>query len=392
MENIFYNRQFLDNSDLKEVQKSLKEKLITTGPYVKKLELSLQKYLGVKNAISCSSGTSAIFIALKSINLKKGDNVIMPAINFVASSNAVEMLGANIYLADIDINTGQMSPKTLRECIRFNKLKKIKAVVTMYLGGNPNNIIEFYKLKKSFKFFLIEDSCHALGAKYLFKKNFLMIGCSKHCDISTFSLHPVKSITSGEGGIITTNNNVLASKIKLLRSHGMVRATNSKNKNQYWKYDIMTPSLNFRLSDINASLAYSQLKKLNKFIKNRNKLFLSYQFQFKDIQKFLKVVVSDKNTISAHHLMIVMINFKRLKIDKNTFIKKMIKSKIFPQFHYIPIYKFTYYKHLKNKYEFVSSEGYYDSALSLPLYYKLSEKNLIKITKVVKKIINQYEI
>ena len=331
-------------------------------------------------------------MALKSINLKRGDNIIIPAINFVASVNVAEMLGANIYLADIDINTGQMTPKTLKECIKFNKLKKIKAVVTMYLGGNPNNIIEFYKLKKIFKFFLVEDSCHALGAKYFFKKNFLMVGCSKHCDISTFSLHPVKSITSGEGGIITTNNNTIASKIKLLRSHGMFKDINVKNNNEYWKYDITIPSLNFRLSDINASLAYSQLKKLNKFIKNRNKLFLNYQLQFKNIQNFIKVIVSPKNTVSANHLMIVLINFKKLKIDKNTFIKEMIKNKIFPQFHYIPIYKFTYYKHLQNKYEFTSSDSYYDSALSLPLYYKLSEKDLIKITSVVKKIINKYAI
>ena len=389
MEKIYYNKQFLDKSDLKEVQKSLKEKLITTGPYVKKLELSLQNYLGVKNAICCSSGTSAIFIALKSIDLKRGDNIIIPAINFIASVNMSEALGANIYLADVDSKTGQMTPETLKDCIRKKKKKKIKAVVSMYLGGSPNNILEFYKLKIFFKFFLIEDSCHALGAKYTHNKKTLMVGCSKHCDLSTFSLHPVKSITSGEGGIVTTNNNILASRIKLFRSHGMFK---QKNTNEYWKYDIVTPGYNFRLSDINASLAYSQLKKLDKFISHRNKLFLKYFNQFKDISDILEVVNHEKNTISAHHLLIVMINFKKLKINKDQFIKRLIKSNIFPQFHYKPIYKFTYYKKLKNNYKFTNSENYYKNALSLPLYYSLSERNLNKIIITIKKILIKYGI
>ncbi len=389
MEKIYYNKQFLDQSDLREVQKSLKEKLITTGPYIQKLEEGLKKYLSTKNAIVCSSGTSAIFMALKSINLKSGDNIIIPAINFIASVNMSETLGANVYLADIDVNTGQMSPKNLEDCIKHNKLKKIKAVVTMYLGGSPNNVLAFYKLKKIFKFFLIEDSCHALGAKYIYNNKTFMVGCSKHCDLSTFSLHPVKSITSGEGGIVTTNNNKLASKVKLFRSHGMFK---KKNTSQYWEYDIIAPGFNFRLSDINASLAYSQLKKLNRFVAHRNKLFLKYCSQLKDISNVLKVIKHDENTISAHHLMIVIINFKKLKINKDQFIQKLINNHIFPQFHYKPIYKFKYYKKLKNNYKFKNSDDYYKNALSLPLYYSLSEKHLIKITTIIKKILKKYGI
>ena len=170
MSKIYYNKQFLDSSDIKEVKNSLNQKLITTGPYVKKLEKNLQNYLGTKNAITCSSGTSAIFLALKSVDLKKGDNIIIPAINFIASTNIAELLQANIYLADVDSNTGQMTPQTLKDCIKFHKLKNIKVVITMFLGGSPNNIVEFFQLKKKLKFYLIEDSCHALGAKYSYKK------------------------------------------------------------------------------------------------------------------------------------------------------------------------------------------------------------------------------
>lgn len=387
MEKIPYNKQYLDKSDLLEVQRSLKGRLITTGPYVQKLEKKLKKYFNTKNAIICSSGTSAIFMALKSIELKSRDNIIIPAINFIASVNMAEMLGANIYLADVDSETGQMTPKTLKDCIRRNKLKKVKAVVTMYLGGSPNNVLEFYKLKKIFKFFLIEDSCHALGAKYIYNKKFLKVGCSKHCDLSTFSLHPVKSMTSGEGGIVTTNNKILASRVNNLRSHGIYK---EKNANEYWKYDIKSPGFNFRLSDINAALAVSQLKKLNKFIISRNKLYLKYVNNFKDTSNIVKIIKHEEKAVSAHHLIIILINFKKLKINKDQFIKELIKNNIFPQFHYKPIYKFTYYSKLKKNYKFTNSENYHKNALSLPLYFELSDKNLNKITKITKVILNKY--
>ena len=219
-----------------------------------------------------------------------------------------------------------------------------------------------------------------------------MVGCSKHCDISTFSLHPVKSITSGEGGIVTTNNKALALKIRILRSHGMSRAINPNKANQYWKYDIVMPSLNFRLSDINASLAYSQLKKLNKFINFRNKFYLKYKYEFRNFTNFIKVVQNKNNIFSAHHLMIILINFKRLKINKDQFIEMLIGKGIYPQYHYIPIYRFSYYKKLKDGYKFKNSESYYKSALSLPLYYNLSEENFIRIIKEIKKIIKQHTV
>ena len=130
----------------------------------------------------------------------------MPAINFIAVYNMAKLMNAKIFLADVDSLTGQMTPKTLLKCIKNNKLKKIKAIVTMYLGGYPENVIEFYKIKKRFNCYLIEDACHAFGARYFYNKKYLPVGCCKHADISTFSLHPVKSITTGEGGIITTNN------------------------------------------------------------------------------------------------------------------------------------------------------------------------------------------
>lgn len=218
MNYIPYGRQFIDKNDISLVTRALKKNLITTGLYVKKFENNISKFLKVKYVSSCSSGTSAMHLALMAIGLKKNDVVIMPAINFIAAYSMASIVKAKIVLADVDPFTGQMTPKTLLECIKNNKLKKIKTIITMYLGGYPENVIEFYKIKKKYNCYLIEDACHALGAKYLYNKMFLPIGSCKHADISTFSLHPVKTITSGEGGLVTTNNIIFHKKIISLRS------------------------------------------------------------------------------------------------------------------------------------------------------------------------------
>lgn len=388
MKKITYNKQYLDNKDIKEVIKSLKNDLITTGPFVKSFENKLSKYLGVKNVITCSSGTSALYIALRALDIKKNDVIIIPAINFIASINMAQILGAKIYLCDVNESTGQMTPETLRECIKINKLKKIKAVITMYLGGNPNNIVNFYKLKKKYNFYLVEDSCHALGSSYYFKKKKIKIGSCYHSDISTFSLHPVKSITSGEGGFLTTNSKFLSDKFKLLRSHGIIR---SNRKKKYWKYDVSLPSFNFRMSDINASLGYSQLNKLDGFVKKRNLLAGLYINKLSEISDKVKIIQANKNIISSYHLLIMLIDFKKLKIKKDKFIYLLNKSGIYPQYHYDPIYKFSFYKFLKRGKKFNSAEKYYQGAISVPLYYNLSIKNLMKVIKSVKDIVKKYE-
>ena len=150
-------------------------------------------------------GTSALYLAFKSLNITSKDNIIIPSINFVASCNMLRLLGANVFIADVDKHTGQMRPIDVLNCIKKNNLKKIKAIVTMYMGGSPDHVVEFYNLKKKINFKIIEDACHALGSKYKHKNKIYKIGSCKHSDISVFSMHPVKTITSGEGGLITTN-------------------------------------------------------------------------------------------------------------------------------------------------------------------------------------------
>ena len=383
MKIIPYGRQYIDIEDIRIVTKSLKQDLITTGRYVKKFESKFSKFFKVKYAVSCNSGTSALHLALMAINIKKNDVIIMPAINFIAVYNMARLMNAKIFLADVDSLTGQMTPKTLSECIKSNKLKKIKAIVTMYLGGYPENVIEFYKIKKKFNCYLIEDACHALGSKYLSKKGYLSIGSCKHSDISTFSLHPVKTITTGEGGIVTTDNKVFYNKILSLRSHGII-----KNNKCHWKYNLSTSGFNYRLSDINCALGLGQLKKINKFINYRKKIFNIYK---NELKKIINIVNLPFYKISkpSYHLFLISFNFKKIKSTKDKFIKFLRKNNIFCQYHYIPIYKFKLFNQKINLNFYQGAETYYKNTISLPIFYDLNFSLQNKIINKIKFFLNK---
>jgi len=370
-----YGRQYIDSQDIKFVSKALKQDLITTGNYVKKFEKKISEFLKVKYVASCNSGTSALHLALMAINLKKDDVIIMPAINFIAVYNMAKLMNAKIFLADVDPLTGQMTPETLLECIKNNKLKRVKVIVTMYLGGYPENIIEFYNIKKRLNCYLIEDACHALGAEYLFKKKYYHIGSCKHSDISLFSLHPVKTITSGEGGLVATNNKIFYNKIISLRSHGI-----HKNKKFHWKYSIKESGFNYRLSDLNCALALSQLKKINYFINYRKKIFNIYRAYLTKINNLISFPLY-KEKRSSYHLFLASIKFDIKKLTKDKLLQFLKKKKIFFQYHYIPIYKFKLFDYKINLKNYKGTETYYKNTVSLPIFYNLKpakQKLIIK--------------
>jgi dTDP-4-amino-4,6-dideoxygalactose transaminase len=381
MKTIPYGCQFIDNQDIKLVSKALKEDLITTGNYVKKFENKISKFLKAKYSLSCSSGTSALHLALIAIDLKKNDTIIMPAINFIAVYNMAKLMNAKIFLADVDPMTGQMTPQTLLACIKNNKLKKIKAIVTMYLGGYPENVIEFYKIKKKFNCYLIEDACHALGAQYIHKRKIFFIGSCKHSDIATFSMHPVKSITSGEGGILTTNNKKIYEKAKLFRSHGL------RKDKDHWNYEIIYNGFNYRLSDINCALALSQLQKLKKFIFLRKKRFVLYKKKLSDLKIYLGTPNYSKDIRPSYHLFLINLNLKNIFFKKNIFFREMLKKKVIVQFHYKPIFSFKkiYQSKLVNN-NYKGALRYYKSTLSIPIFPSLTDKQQNYIVKKIKKL------
>lgn len=369
-----YGKHFIDSKDVNEVSKSLKLDAITNGKNIEIFEKKLSKYTGSKFVSVCNSGTSSILLAFMSIELKKNDVIIMPSINFIAAYNMAKFLGAKIYLADVDKNTGQMSPQNVLDCCKKFKIKKVKAVIPMYLGGYPQNAQNFIKLKKKLKCYIIEDACHALGASYKYKNKNYKIGSCKHSDISTFSLHPLKTITTGEGGVVCTNNKNLDKKIKLLRSHGLIR-----DHKKHWVYNSQFFGFNFRINDFQCALGISQLKKIRKFIIERKKIYSFYKLKFNKFD-FLDLPKYDLNNSSSYHL--CLINIKKFNIKKkDAFIKYMAKKKIMVQYHYIPIYKFDLFK---EKYIGKNSELFYKSSVSIPIYYGLSKKKQNYIIQKIK--------
>ena len=382
MKYIPYGRQFIDNKDKKLISSSLSNDLITTGPFVEKFERNLSKYFNCKYSYVCSSGTAAIHLAMLSVGLKKDDIILMPAVNFIAAYNMAKIIGLKVFLVDVDEFTGQVTPNKVLECIKKNKLKKIQALLIMFHGGYPENIKKLYDIKKRYNFYIIEDACHALGAKYKYKNKLFKIGSCKHADISTFSLHPLKTITSGEGGIVTSNNAKIAKSIQLFRSHGILR-----KKNKHWEYDILEYGFNYRLSDINCALGLSQLKKINFFLKKRKKIYQQYLKEFKNFSQNIVIPKYSKNIESSYHLFLLNIAFNKLKKNKNHFMKYLKDNKIVAQQHYIPIYKFSIYK--GESIGFSGAEKYFNNSISLPIFVNLSNINQIKIIKIIKRYFKQ---
>jgi len=372
LKHLSYGSHFIDSTDLKAVSKALKNEQITSGLLVKNFETKISKYLGVKYSTVCSSGTSALHMAFNSIKLNKNDVILMPSMTFIASYSMAKAFGAKVYLIDIDPYSGQITPETIEKCIIKNNLKKIKCLVTMHLGGYPKNIETIYKLKKKYNFIIIEDACHAFGAEYKYKNNFFKIGSCKHSDIACFSFHPLKTITTGEGGAVTTNNKSFQQSFTKFRSHGFI-------KKNHWNYEIENFGFNYRLSDINCALGISQLNKIKKFLIKRKKIFEIYKKHLKKFSDVIRTIEFDDNDRPSYHLFIIFLK-KTNKFKKDNLINFFLKKNIILKQHYKPIYKFKIFDKKKSS-NFPNADKYYNSAISLPIHFKMKKKDINNVLK-----------
>ena len=371
-----YARPKIFKKDIAKVNTVLNSQFLTTGPEIPKFENKLKKKLNSKYALTVNSATSALHLCCLAMGLSKNDYLWTSSITFVASANCGIYCGAKIDLIDIDDETLNISIDKLEDKLliakKKNKLPKI--IIPVHLGGNPCDMKNLKRLSKVYKFKIIEDASHAIGATY----NKIQIGSCKYSDACVFSFHPVKIITSGEGGAMLTNDKNLARKFSLLRSHGIVRKNVSKSSGYDWYYEQKNLGFNYRLNDIEAALGSSQLNKLNKFIKRRNNLAKYY---LKKLNKqYIKCQQVNLNSVSSYHLFII-----RTKPSLRKLIyENLKKNKIITSFHYIPIYRHPFYKQFKfNKKNFFYSEKYYKEGLSLPMYFGLTNLIQNKIIKVV---------
>ncbi len=386
MEFIPYGRHTITDEDISMVVSSLKGKCITQGNIVPDFEKQIAKKVLSEHAIATNSATSALHLACLSLDLKEGDILWTSPISFVASANCALYCNAKVDFVDIDSDTGLLSidklSYKLKKAERNNCLPKI--LIPVHLAGSSCDMIEIKKLADKYNFKIIEDASHAIGGKYFND----YVGCCKYSDISVFSFHPVKIITTGEGGMITTNQDSLYHKMIDLRSHGIIKDPErfSQPFEGMWHYEQTQLGFNYRLTDIQAALGLSQLKRLDSIVAERNKQLNIYKDLLKDLP--IKFLSTPDGVYSAVHLAIIILDKSRAEEHAKLF-NKLRGLNIGVQLHYKPIHTQPYYKLQGfNDDDFPNSLNYSKTAFSIPIFPGLSYKEQLYVCNCLLKILN----
>jgi len=382
-----YGRQHITENDIKAVVDVLKSDFITQGPAIEKFETGIRDYTSAKHCLAFNSATSALHVACLSLGVGAGDLVWTTPISFVASSNCALYCGADVDFVDIDdesfnICINELS-KRLKKAAEDKKLPKV--LICVHLAGQSCDMQEIYELCSEYDVKIIEDASHAIGGSYKDVK----IGSCKYSDITIFSFHPVKIVTTGEGGALLTNSDELHKKASLLRTHGITKQETDfiKESDGPWYYEQQILGFNYRITDIQAALGFSQLQRLDEYIKRRNEIALYYNEKLQSDR--IQTPVVGKSSVSAFHLYIIRVSSA---IQENVF--KYLRSKnIGVNLHYIPIHTQPYYEDIGFKEGmFPKAEAYYKKAISIPMFPNLTEEELEYICESIHRAVDEYTI
>ena len=362
--NIPYGHQSIDAVDRQAVAETLASEWITQGPKIQEFEQALAKYCGAKYAVAVSSGTAALHLAALAGGLKKGDEAITTPITFLATSNALLYAGATPVFADIDEATGNIDPGQITKRIT----RRTKAILPVHFGGLPARMKEIPKIARRHGLLIIEDAAHALGAAYVHGAK---VGSCRFSDMTVFSFHPVKNITTGEGGAITTNRKDLYEKLKTLRSHGVIRSKQSQRQLGGWYYEMRELGFNYRITDFQCALGLTQLRKLDSFIRKRQQVVRRYETAFKKLKEWIRVPAQKMDGEKhARHLYLLRLHTKRPMAHRRALYDALKAAGIQSQVHYIPVYWQPFYRNFfrGEKIHCPNAERYYAGTLSLPLF------------------------
>ena len=376
-----YGKQDLTKSDIKAVIKALDSDLITQGPLIQKFESDLKNYTKAKYAVVFSSGTTAMHAACLAAGLSDKHEGITTPITFAASANCMLYTGATLRLADIEHDTAQLSWQKIKKHIT----KKTKMIVAVDLAGRPVDLQEISFECQKRGIFILRDACHSFGGSFKKSKraNFKKVGSCVYADMTSFSFHPVKPITTGEGGAITTNNFDIYKKLLKFRHHGITKNkddfVNSEFSDLGWYHEIQDLGYNYRLTDFQCALGISQLQRLDKNLFKRQKLVKTYLKKLQGHVDFIKA--DDDLNISGHHIFPVLFKSQ----NRNQIYRFLLKNQILTQLHYIPLYRQPYYKTrfaFKNS-DFPNAESYFYKALTLPLFANLKPKDQNRVIETL---------
>lgn len=386
-----YGKHHLDNEDIQAVVNVLRDGLLTQGPTIEAFEHAVAEYVGAKYAIAVSSGTAALHLAALVAGVGPGKTLITSPITFVASANAGLYASGHVAFADIDPNTVNMSVESLESTLA--RFPSTAAIVPVHFAGLPCDMKPIKQLADRAGALVIEDAAHALGSAYIDGRK---VGCCAHSAMTIFSFHPVKAISAGEGGMITTNDEALYRKLIRLRSHGINKLDDilqlegeaqTKGVSNPWYYEMQELGYHYRITDIQCALALSQLKKLDKFIARRQALVRRYDLAFAEMRscKPAQTIGRDR---SGHHLYVLRLDFDSIGLSRAEFMLELKKRGVGSQVHYIPVPLQPHYQKLGHSLTaYPNAQKYYEEALTIPLFFDLTNEEQDKVVSAIRELV-----
>ncbi len=375
-----YSKQFISKEDIKNVNKVLQSKFLTQGKVIQNFEKKISRFVNSKFAVAVSSASAALHLSCLALNLRKGKILWTVPNTFVASATCALHCGAKVDFVDIDENTSNLCIKKLKRKLEISKKNNClpDILIPVHFAGQPTNQKEIFALSKKYHFKIIEDASHSLGSRHLEEK----VGSCRWSDLTVFSFHPVKPITTAEGGIITTNNKKLFNKLIELRNLGISRDYKKLKVKSKWYYELKSLGFNYRMNEIQASLGISQLKRINNFNKFRNKIAKIYFKNLKETSLLLPKI--EETNYSSFHLFVV--KFKK-KMNYDKIYKKLINKKIGVNLHYLPVHLHPLFKKMGfRKGNFPISEKHAQRAFSIPIFYNMKNTDIMRVVSVLRKI------
>lgn len=373
-----YGHQWIDDDDIASVIKVLKSDWITQGATVDEFEKKVAEYCGTRYAVAVSSGTAALHAACAVAGIKEGEEAITSPITFAATANSVVYCGGKPVFADIKEDTRNIDPDEIQKRLS----PRTKAILPVDFAGHPADLDEIKAIAKKNGLIMIEDACHALGAEYKGRK----IGSL--ADMTVFSFHPVKHITTGEGGMVLTDNLEFYEKLRIYRHHGIIKTNQDKGS---WYYEIDNPGHNFRITDFQCALGISQLKKLDRFIERRREIAAKYNKALARMEAVATPIEKD-NVKAVYHIYVIQLRTERLKTGRKEIFKALSAENIGVSVHYMPLHLHPYYQREfgYGEGDYPKAENYYESAITLPIFPAMSDDDVTDVIKGVSKVILYY--